>query len=133
MKLVSEADILVGVHGASLTHALLLKPASTVIEIKPLFTGGLGYVAQLSGAGYFERRTLWPEVWNQTVNGIPLPDDWQPPAIDTAWKSRSYLYMHPQEFTGLIDAAVRSLWHEPWGKPFKVNCVSNECRYEGIG
>jgi len=98
----------------------------------PLSTGKLGYVAQLSGATYFEKRTLWPEVWNQTVNGVPLSANWQPPAFDLTGKSRGYVYLHQQDFAGLIDAAVRSLWHEP-GKPFKVNCISNECRYTAIG
>jgi protein O-GlcNAc transferase len=45
VRLASEIDVLVGIHGAGLTHSLWLNPIAAVVEFKPpLFPGGLGYV-----------------------------------------------------------------------------------------
>lgn len=128
VRLATGTDILVGIHGAGLTHSLWLNPKAAVIEFKPpLFPGGLGYVAQLNGASYFEGRTLWPEIWNLTVNKVPLPIGWLPPQSDPGWQSHEYVYVGPVDFVGLIDAALRTLAHAEWDPPLKATCVSNGC------
>ena len=35
VRAIAEADVLVGVHGAGLTHAYLLRPGAALIEILP--------------------------------------------------------------------------------------------------
>lgn len=131
IDLAMKTDILVGIHGAGLTHSLWLNPKAAVIEIKPpLFPGGLGYVAQLNGASYFEGRTLWPEVWNLTMNQVPLPTGWLPPESDPGWQSHEYVYVDPDDFIGLIDAALRTLAHTVWDPPLKATCISNGCHYD---
>lgn len=133
VRLATETDILVGIHGAGLTHSIWLKPTSVVVEIKPpLFPGGLGYFAQLSGASYFEGRTLWAETWNYTVNNVPLPIGWKEPEMDTAWQASDYVYVAPDELLELIAAAVRRLKHKTWSPPLKAECVTNRCHYTPI-
>lgn len=131
IDLATKTDILVGIHGAGLTHSLWLNPKAAVIEIKPpLFPGGLGYVAQLNGASYFEGRTLWPEIWNLTTNMVPLPTGWLPPESDPGWQAHEYVYVDPDDFIGLIGAALRTLAHTVWDPPLKATCVSNGCHYD---
>ncbi|KAH8749002.1 hypothetical protein F5883DRAFT_508988 [Diaporthe sp. PMI_573] len=131
VRLASETDVLVGIHGAGLTHSLWLNPTAAVVEFKPpLFPGGLGYVAQLNGASYFEGRTLWPEIWNLTVNNVSLPIGWLAPESDSGWQSHEYVYVDPDDFVELIDAALRSQAHATWEPPLKATCVSNGCHYE---
>ena len=130
VQLAMNTDVLVGVHGAGLTHSLWLEPTSAVVEIKPpLFPGGLGYVAQLNGGTYFEGRGLWPEVWNKTINNVPLPPGWQRPETDTTWQAEKYMYVDPAEFLGLVEAAVRSMGHKAWKPALKAVCISNYCKY----
>jgi protein O-GlcNAc transferase len=55
MQVVRDSDVLVGVHGAGLTHALWLKPALSVVEILPhgLNHKGFRNLAQLLGHSYY--------------------------------------------------------------------------------
>jgi EGF domain-specific O-GlcNAc transferase len=134
VRLATETDVLVGIHGAGLTHSLWLNPKAAVVEFKPpLFPGGLGYVAQLNGASYYEGRTLWPEVWNLTVNKVPFPAGWLAPESDPAWQSREYVYVDPDDLVELIDAALRSQAHTVWDPPLEATCVSNTCHYDRQG
>ena len=131
VRLAAETDILVGVHDAGLRHSLGLGPRAVMIEIKPqLFPGGLGYVAQLNGATYFEGRTMWPEEWNATFNGTLLTENWRLPKHNSAWQKHEYVYVSPADFLGLIEAGVRSLHHINWEVPPRGVCVSNGCHYD---
>jgi EGF domain-specific O-GlcNAc transferase len=55
IQVVHDSDVLVGVHGAGLTHALWLKPAVSVVEILPYGLNHKGFrnLAQLLGHSYF--------------------------------------------------------------------------------
>lgn len=53
---IQQTNILVGVHGAGLTHTLFLPPGSTVVEIQPpgLEYFGFETLARFLGHGYFQ-------------------------------------------------------------------------------
>ncbi|MCJ1327177.1 hypothetical protein MMC10_003844 [Thelotrema lepadinum] len=60
LKIVVNTDILVGVHGAGLTHTLFLPPGSAVVEIQPPDVSPKGYrsLAHLLGHHYFSGHAL---------------------------------------------------------------------------
>ena len=55
LRVARETDILVGVHGAGLTHSLFLPPGSAVVEMLPADFEHKGFrnMAQLLGHRYF--------------------------------------------------------------------------------
>ncbi|UKZ48001.1 hypothetical protein TrVGV298_002237 [Trichoderma virens] len=55
IQIVRETDLLVGVHGAGLTHLMFLQPGSAVLEILPegLQHKGFRNLAQMLGIGFF--------------------------------------------------------------------------------
>ncbi|KAJ2981389.1 hypothetical protein NQ176_g2048 [Zarea fungicola] len=55
IKVARRTDVLVGVHGAGLTHAMFMKPGSVLVEILPIdFTHkGFRNLAQMLGHRYF--------------------------------------------------------------------------------
>ncbi|KAK4979382.1 hypothetical protein LTR42_001885 [Elasticomyces elasticus] len=57
LQVAHSSDILVGVHGAGLTHAMFLKPSSSIVEILPptLAYKGFKNMARLCGLSYFSR------------------------------------------------------------------------------
>ncbi|KND86997.1 6-hydroxy-D-nicotine oxidase [Tolypocladium ophioglossoides CBS 100239] len=59
LKVVRETDLLVGVHGAGLTHLMFLPPGSAVIEILPEGFQHKGFrnLAQMLGIGFFRAHT----------------------------------------------------------------------------
>ena len=64
IQAVRDADVLIGVHGAGLTHALWLKPGMAVAEVLPhgLAHKGFRNLAQLLGLGYFSLHAAEEEV-----------------------------------------------------------------------
>jgi hypothetical protein len=64
IRAVRDADVLVGVHGAGLTHAMWLHPGAAVAEILPhgLAHKGFRNLAQLLGLGYFSLHAAEEEV-----------------------------------------------------------------------
>ncbi|MCJ1333001.1 hypothetical protein MMC10_009695 [Thelotrema lepadinum] len=63
LKVVRNADILIGVHGAGLTHSLFLPPDSAVVEIQPAEFKGKGFrnLAHLLGHHYFSSHAMGPK------------------------------------------------------------------------
>ncbi|KAK5743477.1 hypothetical protein LTR17_002652 [Elasticomyces elasticus] len=57
LQIARSSDILVGVHGAGLTHAMFLKPSSSIVEILPptLAYKGFKNMARLCGLSYSSR------------------------------------------------------------------------------
>ncbi|KAK5689534.1 hypothetical protein LTR97_012874 [Elasticomyces elasticus] len=57
LQIARSSDILVGVHGAGLTHGMFLKPSSSIVEILPptLAYKGFKNMARFCGLSYFSR------------------------------------------------------------------------------
>ena len=62
LQLVRRTDILVGVHGAGLTHGMFLQPGSTMVEILPreLNYKGFRNLAKLLGHHYYSSHAAGP-------------------------------------------------------------------------
>lgn len=110
LNLVQQTDVFVGHHGAAMTHTLFLNPEAAVVEIYPPVFPSRGFrsLARMRGLSHFGANCMWPEEWNQTVNGVPLPEDWQAPKDPVRWQSAEWTYMTDGEFLGIVDAAVRN-------------------------
>jgi len=91
VRLSHETDILVGVHGAGLTHGMFLPHRSTVVEIQPpeLQHKGFRLMAESLGHDYLVCH-------GQNVSGST--GDWQ----------HDDVYMPKDEFMGLVEEAIAS-------------------------
>jgi protein O-GlcNAc transferase len=94
IRLVRSTDLLVGVHGAGLTHEMFLPRGSTVVEILPptLDYKGFANMAKLLGHQYFGR------------HGTSHPDDtgdWQ--ADDVSIDENSFLELVGEAIANLKD------------------------------
>lgn len=72
LRVVRETDVLVGVHGAGLTHGMFLRPGSAMVEILP---GGLEHrgfrnLARQMGHGYFCVLAEAQRDWQQSDVGV---------------------------------------------------------------
>lgn len=96
LKKVRRTDILVGVHGAGLTHGIFLPPGSTMVEILPpdLKYKGFRNLAKMLGHNYFSSHGV-THLTNSTKG------DWQ---FDD-------VYIEEDRFIDLMDLSVRSMYH----------------------
>jgi protein O-GlcNAc transferase len=96
LKTIHHTDILVGVHGAGLTHAMFLPPHSTVVEILPpgLKHKGFRNLAKKLDHQYFSSHTA--EHHTNDSKG-----DWQSDDI----------FIEEDRFMELLDVAVKSMYH----------------------
>ncbi|KAK0715991.1 hypothetical protein B0H67DRAFT_582158 [Lasiosphaeris hirsuta] len=110
VALVQDSDVLVGHHGAGMTHVLFLPAEAAAVEIFPPVFPSLGFrhVARMRGVTHFVGHCMWHEEWDWVVNGVALPEGWTPPANEAGWQEAEWTYMAEDEFVGLVDAAVRS-------------------------
>lgn len=79
LKLATETDVLAGIHGAGLTHAMFMARTSSVVEFLPADFHHKGFrnLANLKGQRYFKTHTDLegdPKKW-QTVEEVGLSDD----------------------------------------------------------
>jgi len=91
LSMVRHTDVLVGVHGAGLTHAMFLWPGSAVVEILPqgLDFKGFRNLAKLSGVSYFSVHTtdgLNSGDWQDT--DVAIDRDRLESLVDVAIKSQ---------------------------------------------
>lgn len=96
LKIVRGTDLLVGVHGAGLTHLMFLQPGSALIEIIPEGFQHKGFrnLAQMLGIGYFRTHTK--------MHGDASGDDqWQFDAVEIDQK----------RLIDLVNYGVRSLYN----------------------
>lgn len=94
LKIVRETDLLVGVHGAGLTHLMFLQPGSAALEILPegLQHKGFRNLAQMLGINFFRAHAK--------MHGDAKGDDqWQFDAVE----------LDQQRFVELVNFGVRSL------------------------
>ena len=98
LRLVRETDVLVGVHGAGLTHAMFLKPGAAVAEIIPpdLNHKGFRNLALMRSLPYF------------SAHGKRLPEK-------TVYDSEAWHWndvrLERETFVELLDAAIKSVFN----------------------
>ena len=95
LKTVQSTDILVGVHGAGLTHCLFLRSPSALVEILPPGFNHKGFRNMASALGHRYFTTHASEHANYTT-----PNGWQTDDV----------YIERERFKGLMDAAIASMY-----------------------
>lgn len=93
LRVIQTTDVLVGVHGAGLTHALFLPPGASVVEIQPrrLNYKGFRNLAKMRGHRYFSAHAA-------ANDSAP---DWHDLDVSVG----------EDEFLELVGAAVRAVLH----------------------
>jgi len=97
IQIVRDTDILLGVHGAGLTHAMWLRPGSAVAEIMPSGINHKGFrnVINMLGSQYFSTHS----VTAPPPSRIKKRDAWH---FDD-------VYIDQDRFIALIHSAVASM------------------------
>lgn len=103
LNIIRRTDILVGVHGAALTHGMFLQPGSAMVEILPhdLNHKGFRNVAKVLGHRYFTAHSAVaiPEYYLQQEN--EKVKRWQLEDI----------FLEEDRFMNLMETAVASMYH----------------------
>ncbi|MCJ1381484.1 hypothetical protein MMC17_004595 [Xylographa soralifera] len=96
IRIARRTDILVGVHGAGLTHELFLRAGSAVVEIIPhsLAHKGFRNLAKLLGHGYFSSHA----------------DDRPTTTVKDAWQTDD-VSIEEDRFMTLMEIAVKSMYN----------------------
>jgi EGF domain-specific O-GlcNAc transferase len=96
LKIVRGTDILVGVHGAGLTHGMFLPEGSTMVEILPPGVGHKGFrnMAKLLGHNHFSSHGIAPP-------GQASTGDWKYDDI----------FLEEDRFMELMDVAIKSMYN----------------------
>ncbi|KAL1871933.1 hypothetical protein Daus18300_004569 [Diaporthe australafricana] len=110
LRLVQNTDVLVGHHGAAMTHTMFMAPESAAVEVLPPYFLQRGFrsLGRMRGLQYFTGQSIWEEHYNNITRGEPLPEGWSPPQEHEGWQKREWTYMLDEDFLGLVDGAVRS-------------------------
>ncbi|KAB5542365.1 hypothetical protein GE09DRAFT_239930 [Coniochaeta sp. 2T2.1] len=125
LRVLQTTDVYVGHHGAAMAHSIFLPPESAVVEILPPVFPMRGFrsLARMRGLSHFGANCMWPEEWNKTVNGVPLPAGWMAPKDPVNWQTAEWTYMTDEEFVGIVDAAVRNQLN----KKFQFSVCAPDC------
>lgn len=96
LRIVQDTDILIGVHGAGLTHEMFLQPGSTVVEILPPNVDHKGFrnLANQLGHRYF--RTHGTKNTSSSE-----PSNWQEEDV----------FVEEDRFVELVRVAAASMYH----------------------
>lgn len=96
LKIVRRTDILVGVHGAGLTHGIFLPPGSTMVEIIPYKFDHKGFrnLAKLLNHHYYSCHSAEHSMDGRNGN-------WQADDV----------YLEEDRFMNLIEVAVKSMYN----------------------
>ncbi|CAK7210120.1 hypothetical protein SBRCBS47491_000663 [Sporothrix bragantina] len=127
LRLVQSTDVLVGVHGAGLTHTMFMREnAGAVVEIQPENMGHKGFrnLAAMTGHKYFsaQAKMVLPEELNVDIAPGEQAEEKdskegdQSAAVrrnepDKPWQS-SHVTMEEDRFLALMDVAIKSLYNE---------------------
>ena len=100
LQVIRNTDVLAGVHGAGLSHAIFLPAASSVVEILPPSLGHKGFrnLAKLLGHRYFSDHGNALPV---QAGGEDVPQDWH----------QADVCLDEKSFATLMDAAIKSAWN----------------------
>jgi protein O-GlcNAc transferase len=98
ISIVRNTDVLVGVHGAGLTHGMFLPPRSAVVEILPseLAHKGFRNLAKLRGHSYFREHAEKGGSEEEREK-----KDWQ----------NENVVLEKTRFMELMDVAIKSMYH----------------------
>ncbi|QDS73478.1 hypothetical protein FKW77_009071 [Venturia effusa] len=98
VRISSETDILAGVHGAGLTHAMFQKPGSALVEIIPKDFNFKGFrnLAKLAGQKYFSAHAM-----REIKATLYTRSDWQHDDVD----------FEEDRFLELMGTAIKSMYH----------------------
>lgn len=112
LRLAQSTDILVGHHGAAMSHVIFMAPGATAVEILPAYFEQHGFraIAAMRGVQYIAGRGMHKEEYEQVVEGKPLPQNWPPstPQDFNHWQTQEWIYITENDFLDLIDAAVKT-------------------------
>ncbi|KAL2850711.1 hypothetical protein BJY01DRAFT_209582 [Aspergillus pseudoustus] len=95
LEIVQNTDILLGVHGAGLTHGFFLSPRSAMVEILPpkLNHKGFRNIASLMDVGYF------------SAHGDKVS------TVKRGWQEDD-VYIDKERFMVLMEAAIKSMYNK---------------------
>lgn len=111
IRLAQSTDVLVGHHGAAMTHVLFMTPGSTAVEILPRLFDQHGFraLAEMRGVAHVAGRCLFEDEYVAAVTGRPLAEGWTPPSKEEwDWQTQEWAWMTDNDFLGLVDDAVRT-------------------------
>jgi len=96
VRIASESDILAGVHGAGLTHAIFQRPGSALVEIIPNSFNHKGFrnLAKMRGLQYFGTHA-------SSLSGKIKRGNWQEDDV----------YLEAETFLELMDVAIKSMYN----------------------
>ena len=96
LRIVQSTDILIGVHGAGLTHEMFLQPGSTVVEILPpnIHHKGFRNLANQMGHRYF------------STHGTRII----PSSEHSNWQEED-VFIEEERFAELVQVAAASMYH----------------------
>ena len=96
LKIIRRTDILVGVHGAGLTHGMFMPPGSTMVEILPSGVAHKGFrnMAKLLGHNHFSSHAT--DRPGQAATGDWKYDD---------------VFLEEDRFMELMDVAIKSMYN----------------------
>lgn len=102
LRIVRDTDILVGVHGAGLTHGMFLREGSVMVEVLPetLKFKGFRNLAGLTGNTYLSSHASSPPESGQSNHS--KRDDWH----------REDVYIEKERFMNLMEVAVKTLYNK---------------------
>ncbi|TPX17991.1 uncharacterized protein E0L32_011938 [Thyridium curvatum] len=125
LRIVQETDVLLGVHGAGLTHAMFMREgAGAVAEIQPagLFHKGFRNLAAMTGHRYFSAHADMVLPGEEEEQGSTGGETGSAASTrgtrreakrdeERVWQSAN-VRIEEERFLGLVEVAVKSLYNE---------------------
>jgi hypothetical protein len=116
--LVQSTDVLIGHHGAGMTHVMFLPEESAVVEILPPTFSMLGFrqIGKMRGLQYFTEHSVWVGDWERERQS--QSEFGENPMNEDGWQLEEWAYVREKDFEALVDAALRSQYNRalPYGE-----------------
>ena len=72
IRAIAEADVLIGIHGAGLTHTFTLRPTSIIIEVMPEDQGGPNCFLRMAAASGMTHHVMMPPGGSAGAKGVAV-------------------------------------------------------------